>query len=279
MLALIEGDANNVMSRYLKGLSAAERQQYDREQRAPGTDFGKATVGVPPFVQLLFSAPYELGPFTIRMLIADGGNAAVNSALTGPTPTSADFVQAGLIAPPPPNFRRRRSAAGEEADGKPEAFGAFELYLMLATRDDAAIALKASDAVLGGRAQGLRRDGTYCYRATLAIRDQPGAKFVAGSLQQWGRSATGASGEQRGTSGSPSPRAIRAPRRSGRRRTSSRPPSSCWPPDPASPSAPPKTACLRTPPGAWPVSSRQSRALDAVGAGGADRSAAPRPNA
>jgi len=31
MLALIEGDANNVMDGYLKGLSAADRNEYDRE--------------------------------------------------------------------------------------------------------------------------------------------------------------------------------------------------------------------------------------------------------
>ena len=33
MLALIEGDADNVMRQYLKGLSPAERTEYDSEQR------------------------------------------------------------------------------------------------------------------------------------------------------------------------------------------------------------------------------------------------------
>ena len=85
--------------------------------RGRATDFGKATADVPPFVQLLFSAPYELGPLTIRMLLADGGNSAVNAALTGPTPTSADFVQAGLIAPPPPGLPAPELAANEKAAG------------------------------------------------------------------------------------------------------------------------------------------------------------------
>jgi hypothetical protein len=199
MLALIEGDANRVRDAYLKALSASERKQYDREQAAEGRAFGQATAGVPPFVQLLFAAPYELGPFTIRMLLADGGNAGVNAALTGPTPTSADFVQAGLIAPPPPNLPAPVTVDGEVTTGTPESFGAFELYVMLATRGSAADALTAADAVLGGRAQGLRRDGTYCYRAALATRDVPAANFVVGRLQQWAKSAMGAFVQRDGT--------------------------------------------------------------------------------
>jgi hypothetical protein len=192
VLALIEGDANRVRDSYLKGLTPAERAAYDRAQRRQGSDIANATPDVPPIVQLLFSAPYELGPLTIRMLLANGGNAAVDAALTGPTPTSADFVQAGLVAPPPPGLPAPILGTNEKAEGSPESFGAFELYVMLASRDDPATALMAADSVLGGRAQGLRRNGKYCYRATLAIRDAAAAKFVVGSVQRWARSATDA---------------------------------------------------------------------------------------
>jgi len=201
MLAIIEGDANSVEDSYVKALPAAQKQQYDRQQAALGNAFGKATVGVPPSIQLLFSAPYDLGPLTIRMLVAGGrGYAAVDQALTGPTPTSADFVQAGLVAPPPPNLPAPALAAGETVVGPGESFGAFELYVMLATRVDAATALSASDAILGGRAQGLRRNGTYCYRARLATRDVPAATFVVGSLTRWAAKATGASVSRIGAS-------------------------------------------------------------------------------
>jgi hypothetical protein len=200
MLALIEGDANRVSDAYVKGLSAGERAEYDRQQVAQGSAFGKATPDVPPFVQLIFAAPYELGPLSIRMLIADGGNAAVNKALSGPTPTSADFVEAGLVAPPPPNLRAPTIAGDEEAEGTPEAFGAFELYVMLASRDDPATALRAADSVLGGRAQGLRWHGRYCYRAMLTTRDRPAAQFVQDALQRWAKSASGASVNRAGSS-------------------------------------------------------------------------------
>jgi hypothetical protein len=190
MLALIEGDANRIEDSYVKALSAAQKKEYDREQAAQGRAYDKATVGVPPFVELLFGAPYELGPQTIRVLVAEGGNGAVDAALTGPTPTSADFVQAGLVAPPPANLPAPILTPDEKAEGPGEAFGAFELYVMLATRDDPAAALSAADAILGGRAQGLRRNGTYCYRATLATRDAAAATFVESSLTRWATKAT-----------------------------------------------------------------------------------------
>ena len=169
MLALIEGDANRVEESYLKGLGPSTAKQYDREQRAQGTDFGKATVDVPPFVELLFSAPYELGPLTIRMLVADGREPGGER---GPHGADADLgrLRAGrphrAAAAEP---CRADLAAGERRRRAPgEAFGAFELYVMLATRGRPGAALSAADAVLGGRAQGLRRNGKYCYRATLA---------------------------------------------------------------------------------------------------------------
>jgi hypothetical protein len=200
MLALIEGDANNVMHGYLRGLSEAERAQYDREQGAQARDFRKAAGDIPAFIQLLFSAPYDFGPLTIRVLIAAGGNGAVNTALTGPIPTSADFVQAGLVAPPPAGLAAPTLAADERPEGTPESFGAFELYLMLAARGDPGRALMAADTVLGGRAQGLHKNGSYCYRATIATRDEAAATFVAGSVRQWEALATRASVRRLGTS-------------------------------------------------------------------------------
>jgi hypothetical protein len=199
MLALIEGDANNVMRQYLRGLSPGERTKYDAEQRAQGRDFAKAGAGVPPFVDLLYSAPYQLGPLTIRVLVASGGNSAVNAALTGPIPTSADFVEAGLVAAPPPDLAEPGLEAGERPVGKPESFGAFELYLMLAARGSPVRALTAADAVEGGRARGVSRNGTYCYRAIVQTRDTRAAAYVTSAVRDWETGATGAAVSRAGS--------------------------------------------------------------------------------
>ena len=156
LTALVEGDANHVEQEYVKALPLAQRKEYDREQAKEGATVNKGLASVPPFVSFLIGAPYEFGPFAIRVLIASGGNSAVNDALTGPTPTSAIFVQAGLVdtapeIPIPP------LAAGERADGQPESFGAFELYLALSMHLAPLQALTAADSVLGGPRAGCGR--------------------------------------------------------------------------------------------------------------------------
>jgi hypothetical protein len=198
--ALIEGDANRVEHEYLKGLPASQRKQYDREQQQVGDRVDKGLASVPPFVSFLFGAPYEFGPPAIRVLIASGGNSAVNAALTGPTPTSAIYVQTGLTAAAPSDIAAHGLAAGERAAGPPESFGAFELYLAFAMRMPPASALAAADVVLGGRARGLRKGATYCYRATVSTRDAAAAGLVAVLGRQWAASSTRGSVVRSGTS-------------------------------------------------------------------------------
>ena len=200
MLAVIEGDANHVEAKYVKALSPADRKEYVREQQHLGKGVTKGLASVPPFVSFLFGAPYEYGPLAIRVLIASGGNSAVNAALTGPTPTSAIFVQTGLTAAAPGDIAAPGLAAGERAAGPPEAFGAFELYLAFAMRMTPASALAAADVVLGGRARGLRKGATYCYRATVETRDAPSAALVALLGRQWAASTTRGSVRRSGTS-------------------------------------------------------------------------------
>lgn len=200
MTALIEGDANHVEDEYVQSLPLAQRKEYDREQRQEGATVDKGLATVPPFVSFIFGSPYEFGPPAIRVLAASGGNAAVNAALSGPTPTSALFVQTGLVATAPPGIAEPALASGEKADGPPESFGAFELYLALSMKVDPQQALAAADVVLGGRARGLKEGSRYCYRATLETRDPTAAKFVAGVARRWAPTMTRGSVSQKGTS-------------------------------------------------------------------------------
>ena len=178
------------------------------------------------------------------MLIADGGNATVNAALTGPTPTSADFVQAGLIAPPPPNLPAPIIAAGEQVEGNvSEAFGVPPLRRLCDLDDPAAIAPPASDAVLGGRAQDSMRTARTATGATARDSSTRSGAVVAANLEAQRQVGVGHQREPRGIQGSLPPRYRH---QAMRRRTSSRPPSSCWAPAPASPSAPPKTVSRRS---------------------------------
>ncbi len=196
--AIIEGDANRVEDRYVEGLSASERAEYGREKTDRRSQAQAAASGVPPFVELLLGAPYEFGPPAVRVLVASGGENAVNAALTGPTPTSAFMSEAGLLDPAPP-MPAPAVLPGEKADGTPESFGAFETYLTLAMRVAPETALTAADTVVGGRARGVLRGGMFCYRATVQTRDAGGAAYLARLERQWAASATRGSVEQAGT--------------------------------------------------------------------------------
>src|SRR4029079_11840946 len=85
---------------YLTHLTKAEQKEYAKEDAAEGKRVGKETASVPDIVQLISSAPYELGPPTIQVLLAAGGNSSIDAALTGPTPSTSIYVAPGDLTPP-----------------------------------------------------------------------------------------------------------------------------------------------------------------------------------
>ena len=148
---------------------------------------------VPPIVDLLFSAPYDLGPLTIRVLVASGGNGAVNDALTGPIPTSADYVEAGLVAPPPPDLTRAQ-ARGRRAAGRQA-----RVVRRVRAVPDARDAWFAGARPDRGRCRhGWPRGGPAPERNVLLsrrlqTRDTTAAAYVTAAVRSWEAKATGAS--------------------------------------------------------------------------------------
>ncbi len=184
--ALVEGDATRIEDDYRKQLSTNDQREYERELAAEGARIGKETVSTPPFIDLLLGAPYEFGPSTVRVLLESGGNAAVNDALTGPTPSTEVYSEPGDVSPPVPVDPPAPSADGI-VQGDPESFGPFETYLMLALRIDPARALAASDLVAGGRAITFVSNGLTCYRASLATDDDASFTALSGAVKDWAR--------------------------------------------------------------------------------------------
>jgi hypothetical protein len=184
--ALVEGDAVRIQDDYLAELSPAEQKEYRRENDAEGARVGKETASVPGIVDLLSSAPYEFGPSTVRVLLAAGGNAAVDDALTGPTPSTGVFVESGDLTPPVAVEQPLLPADGVAA-GRAESFGPFEMFLTLATRLDAGRALAAADVVAGGRAVTFRSGGSTCYRIVVQPAFGHSRPFLLGAVRDWAR--------------------------------------------------------------------------------------------
>lgn len=189
--ALVEGDAVRVQQDYLKQLSTTDQNEYDREDAAEGARVGNETAAVPDLVDLLFSAPYEFGPSTIRVLLESGGNDAVNDALTGPTPSTEVFTSAGDVDPPVPVDAPAPSPDATDVS-PPEAFGPFEMYMTLALRIDPARSLAVANLVGGGQALSFKSNGITCYRVAVAPNDAASRAPLLDAVQSWanGRART-----------------------------------------------------------------------------------------
>jgi hypothetical protein len=184
--ALVEGDAVRIQNDYLDHLSTADQKEYHREDDAEGARVGKETATVPDIVQLLSSAPYELGPSTINVLLESGGNAAIDAALTGPTPSTSIYVAPGDLTPPN-TVADPLLPSGALAEGSSESFGPFETYLTLSMRLDPARAIHAADLVSGGRAVTFRSGATTCYRVAVSPTSAGGREALLSAVRDWAR--------------------------------------------------------------------------------------------
>ena len=189
--ALVEGDATRIEDEYIARLSDADKAEYDAEMAAQRERFGGETADVPEILLFQLGAPYTYGPYTVRVLLANGGNAAVDAALTGPTPSARMFLEpaeleAGSAAEP-------IVPQGSEALGPPMNFTAFDVYVMLAARADAYAALRAADEVSGGKYVTYQAPGgPYCVQASLATRSVAGRATLVSALQGWAATMPGA---------------------------------------------------------------------------------------
>jgi hypothetical protein len=184
--ALVEGDAVNVEDKYREQMSSSDQAAYERQQDAEGKRVQNESADVPAVVELVFSAPYELGPSTIQLLESTGGTSAIDAALTGAVPDSRLYVRPADLAPPDAVATPEIPAAAR-ADGPPESFGPFETYLALAMRLDAPRALLAADVVTGGRAVAYRSGTQRCYRVSLTASTATRRQFLRGALADWAK--------------------------------------------------------------------------------------------
>ncbi len=189
--AIVEGDAVRIQDGYLAQLSDAEKQQYDQQNGAELDRYDQERGSLPEIFNLQIGAPYLYGPYTIRVRLADDGNAAIDRALNGRPLSTRMYVEPGNIDAPAVTDDPQ-IPAGAEALGDASNFSAFDAFVMLGARVDAYVALRAADAVAGGRAQTYKRaDGQVCVQATLATPGGLGHGALLSGLNSW---ATGMPG-------------------------------------------------------------------------------------
>lgn len=184
--ALFEGDAVRVENDYVASLAPADQQAYDAEQNAQGSSASTGLAGVPTALVTMFGAPYVLGPELVKVLMARGGNSAVDEALRNPP---LDELQ---VFDPYVYFAKTLpQKVAEPALGKVEKrfdggdFGAMSWYIVLTQRIDPHLALPASDA-WGGDAYVAYTKGTKsCARADISAATPSGVSALTTAFAAW----------------------------------------------------------------------------------------------
>ena len=185
--AIVEGDAVRIQNLYQQQLPAADQKAAEAQMQADGAS-ARASASqqqVPQMLLALFEAPYDFGPSLLQVAASTPGGVdglfrkppTNDSAYLTPS-TVVDHARFRTVATP-------KVAKGEHEVGTPDVFGAFALYLVLASRLGPQAALPVADGWGGDSMISLRRDGHDCVRARFVGRDAASTNAIGDALQQW----------------------------------------------------------------------------------------------
>jgi hypothetical protein len=187
--ALVEGDATRVENDYVDGLTREEQDAYDAKQSDQDAKQQGAALksDVTPIVLTLFAAPYVLGPIMVQAVVSYRENAAVDGLFRHSPTTDLSFMQ------PLSLFARQTTkkvatpklAKGEKKSGDTDVFGAFPLFLTLASRIDTQPALVAAEQWAGDSSVPFKRGKTECLRTSFAGKNDAGTKAIGDALTSW----------------------------------------------------------------------------------------------
>jgi hypothetical protein len=187
--ALVEGDATRIQNLYTQNLTDDERAEAeaviytspDGEEAAEETESA-----LPDVLGAIYEAPYILGPDLVESLAAHGGTRAIDRALRNP-PATDEGVFNPLTAVTEHRVKRVASPKlrkGERRAGEPDDFGAFSLYLLLASRLDTLTALEAADGWAGDAETRFTRGGKRCLRVDFAGHQRTDTARIARALRE-----------------------------------------------------------------------------------------------
>jgi hypothetical protein len=188
LAALVEGDAERIQADYVAGLGRDERAAViaAHDEAAREAEAG-LPAGVPEILPVLFSLPYELGPFFVASLHADGGDDAVDEAFREPPVTDEHILDPStyIDGDEAVTVERVELESGEEKVGPRERFGAVTWYFVLAARIDPVVALEAAEGWGGDELVHFERAGTPCARLAYRGETKQDTREMASALDQW----------------------------------------------------------------------------------------------
>lgn len=187
LLAVEEGDAMRVESEWSFTLDEAEVTAYRDEIAAGYQDYVDAAADVPPIIEARDSGPYTLGPQLVDVLAAEGGNEAVDAALAAPPRSTEQALDPGAFLAPDEPITVEAPALPPTASeaGDPMTLGAYELYLVLATRVGPVQALDAVDGWAGDSTVTYRQGPRACVAVAVQGDSGSDAEQLRAALDAW----------------------------------------------------------------------------------------------
>lgn len=186
-LALIEGDATRIQQAYVRSLPSDERDSYlDAADQISG-DAEEQLGAIPGVLVAMEGAPYALGPWLVELIVADGGNGAVDEAFDDPPTTTEQMVD-------PRSYFSGQSAhdvaaptvpSGGDQIGDDDSLGALPLFLLLSERIDPLDALSAVDGWGGDAYVVYDRGGKTCMDLAVEGDSARDGEELLGALQAW----------------------------------------------------------------------------------------------
>jgi hypothetical protein len=186
---VIEGDAVRIQNDYVEKLSKADQSKYtdDRAQRAGDAQTEASDAGVPESLSVLSEAPYDLGPIMLGAVLADKDEEGIDELFRDPPTSDSAYLTPSTLLDgsefetlPTPKLRE-----GEKRSGPPDSFGAFALYLVLASRIDPAAALSAADGWGGDAMITFSRGDSTCLRSLFVGRSEKQTAAIGSALAEW----------------------------------------------------------------------------------------------
>jgi hypothetical protein len=187
--AVVEGDAVRVQRLYEESLSAADEAAYKRAEAAESsaTQDEIRDKGVPDSITTFFQAPYALGPIMLAVVESQNKTGGIDDLFETPPTSDASYLTPSTLLDgfKPTKVAVPKLEPGEKALDKPNVFGAFALYLMLAGRGGAGEALAVADGWGGDAMVTFSRQNATCVRTAFTGRDGDATTAIADAVSAW----------------------------------------------------------------------------------------------
>jgi hypothetical protein len=186
---IVEGDAVRIQNDYVDTLSKSDQDAYQKESsdQSEQAQTEATDAGVPESLSVFFEAPYQLGPIMLDSVIAKEHVAGIDKLFEHPPTSDSAYLTPSTLLDGSrfTTVATPKVRAGEKRAGKPDSFGAFSLYEVLASRIEPTTALTAADGWGGDAMITFTRGSTTCVRAAFVGRDDDKTKAIGDALTQW----------------------------------------------------------------------------------------------